>query len=90
MSSDELNLVLYKDEDHAKKKQKQKAFVSLVDYCGLQLFNKLGKHFNIIVIITTSEVTRLSFQDIAGRCKFLDRLEEHFGQGTSIYLIRNV
>lgn len=79
-AADELNLILYKDEDHARKKQRQKAFVSLVNFCGLQLLNKLGKHFNVIVIITSSEVTRLSFQDIAGRCKFLDKLEENFGQ----------
>ena len=72
---------MYPDQSNARGRQKEKAFLSLEGFCGLQLLNKMDKHFNVIVIITTVEVIPLSFETIDQRAEWLAQLQDHFGKG---------
>ena len=78
---DVLNLVLYQDQVSARSRQKEKAFISLDSFSGLQLLNKLDKHYNIIIAITSNQVVRLSFETIEQRAEWVTHLQRHFGQG---------
>ena len=55
----------------------------LEGFSGLQVLNKMDKHFNVIVIITTEEVIPLSFETIDQRAEWLALLQGHFGKGES-------
>jgi len=73
--------VLYQDQISARSRQKEKAFISLETFAGLQLLNKLDKHYNIIIAITANQVVRLSFETIENRAEWVTHLQKHFGQG---------
>lgn len=60
---------------------RHKALLSLKGFSGLQVLNKMDKHFNVIVIITTEEVIPLSFETIDQRAEWLALLQGHFGKG---------
>ena len=78
-----LNLVLYPDRhsDQTNAGARHKALLSLKGFSGLQVLNKMDKHFNVIVIITTEEVIPLSFETIDQRADWLALLQGHFGKG---------
>lgn len=80
---DVLNLVLYPDRhsDQTNAGARHKALLSLKGFSGLQVLNKMDKHFNVIVIITTEEVIPLSFETIDQRADWLALLQGHFGKG---------
>ena len=79
--ADVLNLVLYSKDSTAGARHKEKALVSLKGFSGLQVLNKLDKHFNVIVIITTDDVIPLSFETIDQRADWLGQLQGHYGKG---------
>ena len=82
---DVLNLVMYPDRhaDQSSSGVRHKALLSLKGFSGLQVLNKMDKHFNVIVIITTEEVIPLSFETIDQRAEWLALLQGHFGKGES-------
>lgn len=82
---DVLNLVMYPDRhaDQSSAGVRHKALLSLKGFSGLQVLNKMDKHFNVIVIITTEEVIPLSFETIDQRAEWLALLQGHFGKGES-------
>lgn len=73
--------MLYQDQVSARSRQKEKAFISLETFAGLQLLNKLDKHYNVIVAITANQVVRLSFETIDERSEWVVCIQRHFGQG---------
>ena len=82
-----LNLVLYPKEANPGTHHKEKALLSLKGFSGLQVLNKMDKHFNIIVIITTDDVIPLSFETIDQRAEWLALLQGHYGKGDYIILL---
>lgn len=82
---DVLNLVMYPDRhaDQSSAGVRHKALLSLKGFSGLQVLNKMDKHFNVIVIITTEEVIPLSFETIDQRAEWLALLQGYFGKGES-------
>ncbi|XP_022804318.1 uncharacterized protein LOC111341591 [Stylophora pistillata] len=84
-ATDVLNLVLYPDRhpDQNNAGARHKALLSLKEFSGLQVLNKIDKHFNVIVIITTEEVIPLSFETIDQRADWLALLQGHFGKEKS-------
>lgn len=65
---------------------RHKALLSLKGFSGLQVLNKMDKHFNVIIIITTEEVIPLSFETIDQRAEWLALLQGHFGKGEFVNL----
>ena len=55
--------------------------MSLKGFSGIHVLNKMDKHFNIIVIITTEDVIPLSFETIDQRADWLAQLQGHYGKG---------
>lgn len=82
-ATDVLSLVLYSKDSTAGARHKEKALVSLKGFSGLQVLNKLDKHFNVIVIITTDDVIPLSFETIDQRADWLGQLQGHYGKEKS-------
>ncbi|XP_032223132.1 uncharacterized protein LOC5521977 [Nematostella vectensis] len=82
-AADVLDLILYQDQVSARSRQKEKAFISLKAFAGLQLLNKLDKHYNVLVTITTNEVVHLSFECIEQRTEWVAHLQKQFGQEQS-------
>ena len=82
--------MLYQTQANARARQKERGFISLEKYCGLQLLNRIdSNHYNVIVVITTTDVVPLSFESIDQRVGWLGQLQKHFGQGripTSVLL----
>lgn len=80
---DVLNLVLYPDRhaDQSSTGVRHKALLSLKGFSGLHVLNKMDKHFNVIIIITTEDVIPLSFETIDQRAEWLALLQGHFGKG---------
>ena len=81
-----LNLVLYPKEANAGARHREKALLSLKGFSGLHVLNKMDKHFNIIVIITTDNVIPLSFETIDQRAGWLALLQGHYGKGDFMML----
>ena len=82
--TDVLNLVLYPKDANAGARHKEKALLSLKGFSGLHVLNKMDKHFNVIVIITTDDVIPMSFETIDQRADWLAQLQGHFGKGDFI------
>ncbi|KAL9973371.1 hypothetical protein ACROYT_G019822 [Oculina patagonica] len=81
-ATDVLNLVMYPDRhgDQAHAGVRHKALLSLKGFSGLHVLNKMDKHFNVIVIITTDDVIPMSFEAIDQRTEWLTILQGHFGK----------
>lgn len=67
--------------DQAHAGVRHKALLSLKGFSGLHVLNKMDKHFNVIVIITTDDVIPMSFEAIDQRTEWLTILQGHFGKG---------
>ena len=80
-SAEVLNLVLYPKDANAGARHKEKSLHSLKGFSGLQVLNKMDKHFNVIVIITTDEVIPMSFETIDQRAEWLAQIQGHYGKG---------
>lgn len=82
-ATDVLNLVLYPKDSTAAVRQKEKGRLSFKGFSGLQVLNKMDKHFNVIVIITTDDVIPLSFETIDQRAHWLANLQGYYGKEKS-------
>ena len=74
-------LVFYKDTLQAKEKRRHKQVVPLLEYAGSKVLDKVEKVENVLVIITESQTSFMSFDSVDVRDAWFKILQEQFGQG---------
>ncbi|XP_066932622.1 probable serine/threonine-protein kinase dyrk2 [Clytia hemisphaerica] len=79
----DLYVFLYKSEEHAHEGKNAKLVIPLTDFCGVEARKDYDKSNNVLVLITTSQTSFLSFDNALLRDQWMRALEDQFGKVTA-------
>ena len=74
-------MFLYKSKEHAVEGKNAKLVIPLTDFCGVEARKDYDKSNNVLVLITTSQTSFLSFDTVLLRDQWMRALEDQFGKG---------